>query len=65
MILVVAEHVQDVEIGPAVVVDVDNARVAGPREVLQARALRHVDEAVAALVVVERAPFGALGLQVP
>ena len=60
VVLIVAQHVQHVQIGPAVVVHVDHARVARPREILQAGALRHVHEAVAALVVIEDAPFGAL-----
>ena len=53
VVLVVAEHVQDVEIGPAVVVGIDNRRVARPRRIDQSHLLRHINEVILADVVVE------------
>ena len=64
VVLVVALHVQHVQIEPAVVVDVDRARVARPGEVDEARPLRDVDEAVAALVAIQNASLGPRRLQV-
>ena len=65
VVVVVALHVQDVEVGPAVVVDVDRAGVAGPADVsIRPVACRDVDEAVVAHVLVQDAPLGALGLEV-
>ena len=54
----------DIQIEPAVVVDVDRAGVARPRDVEEARLFRDVDEAVSAFVAIEDAALGALGLQV-
>ena len=65
VVLVVALHVQHVEIEPAVVVDVDRAGVAGPGDVdAGPMRLRDVDEAVAAFVVIQDARLGPLRLQV-
>jgi hypothetical protein len=64
VILVVALHVQDVEVEPAVVVDVDRAGVSGPGELAQARSLGNVREPVPALVAVQDAALGTRRLEV-
>ena len=52
-------HVQHVEIGPAVTVHIDWARIAAPAQIDETPLLRDVDEAVAALVLVQDAALVA------
>ena len=56
-------HVERVEVGKAVVVQVHGRGVAGPTLVHQPDLATHVLEAVAAQVVVEDARFGALRVE--
>src|SRR2546425_1007659 len=55
VVLVVALHVEHVEIGPPVPVDVDRARIAAPAHVDDPALFGHVDEAVVPPVLVEDA----------
>ena len=56
---VVALHVQHVEIGPAVTVHIDRARIAAPAHVNEAALFCDVDEAVAVFVLVQDAALVA------
>ncbi len=64
VILIVAEHVEHVEIGPAIGIDVDHAGIARPRPIAQAGGGGDIDEAVVPLVVEEDALLRPLGLEV-
>ena len=64
VVLVVAQHVEHVEIGPAVVVDVDDAGVAGPGEVVRPICFETSTKRLLPVVVIEDAALGALRLQV-
>src|SRR5713101_5783352 len=57
-------HVQDVEVGEPVIVDVERRGIAAPAEIHQPDFARDVLEAVAAQIVVQNARFGALGVEV-
>src|SRR5439155_11808779 len=59
VVLVIALHVQHVEIDPAVFVDIDGTCVPGPPRVLKTDFRGHVDESVPALVAEEHAPLRA------
>ena len=63
-VLVVALHVEHVEVRPAVLVEVEGMGVAAPAGVQQADLLGYVGKAVAAQVAVQNAAFGVLRLQV-
>jgi len=62
--MILALHVEDVEVGPTVVVHVDDRRVAAPARVEEPHPARDVLEPVAPQVVVEDARLGALGMRV-
>ncbi len=64
VVLVVALHVEHVQIEPAVFVDVDGRGIARPRQIDDAHGVCHVGEAVLAVVAIQDAALGAIGAQV-
>src|SRR6185295_12013181 len=62
-IMIVALHVEDVEVGIAILVEIHQTRVAAPRAVDEADGGGDVLEAVAAAVVIENAGLRALGVE--
>ena len=64
VVVVAALHVQQVEVRPAVAVEVGEAGVAAPRPGAQAQRLAHVLESPAPEVPVQRRVLGAAGVQV-
>ena len=64
VVLVVAEHVEHIQIGPAVVIDVNHTRVARPGQVHEAGPLRDVNETISTGIAIQNASFGPGWLQV-
>ena len=64
VVLVGPLHIEYVQVRPAVPVDVAGSRIASPAHVPQAGLFRDIDEAIAALVVIEDALLEALRLEV-
>lgn len=57
-------HIEQVEIGPAILVEIEGVGVAGPAGVDQADGRGDIDEAVVAFIFEEDAALGAFGVEV-